>query len=49
MDAWAQPAMSNVMEKLPEVARLFKQSGSDEVKEKFLFKNARRVFKLTAE
>ncbi len=28
IDAWAQPALGNASEKLPEVVRLFKQSGS---------------------
>lgn len=28
IDAWAQPALRDAFEKLPEVARLFKQSGS---------------------
>jgi hypothetical protein len=28
IDAWAQPALKSAFEKLPEIARLFKQSGS---------------------
>src|SRR5262245_23575530 len=28
IDAWAQPALADSLKKLPEVARLFKQSGS---------------------
>ncbi len=28
IDAWAQPALANALAKLPEIARLFKQSGS---------------------
>jgi hypothetical protein len=28
VDAWAQPALGNTSEKMPEIARLFKQSGS---------------------
>ncbi|HLG17261.1 MAG TPA: amidohydrolase family protein [Blastocatellia bacterium] len=31
IDAWAQPAFGNLFENVPEVARLFKQSGSAEV------------------
>ena len=33
VDAWAQPATKEAMEKLPEVVRLFKQSGSSSVME----------------
>jgi predicted TIM-barrel fold metal-dependent hydrolase len=97
IDAWAQPARREAAEKMPEIVRLFKQSGSahllemeltaaqvveamdragiqvmfgtnfpqlslekcveqvnelglpEEVKAKFLFQNAQRVFKLGAE
>jgi hypothetical protein len=33
IDAWAQPALSNALKKLPEIARLFKQSGSSHLLE----------------
>src|SRR5215216_342883 len=31
IDAWAQPAIKSIGEKLPEIARLFKQSGSAQI------------------
>jgi predicted TIM-barrel fold metal-dependent hydrolase len=33
IDAWAQPALASAFEKLPEIARLFKQSGSAQLLE----------------
>jgi uncharacterized protein len=33
IDAWAQPALANALKKLPEIARLFKQSGSSHLLE----------------
>jgi len=33
IDAWAQPATANALKKLPEIARLFKQSGSSHLLE----------------
>ena len=33
IDAWAQPAFADALEKLPEIARLFKQSGSSHLLE----------------
>lgn len=36
VDAWAQPAMAKAYEKIPEITRLFKQSGSSQIIEKGL-------------
>jgi uncharacterized protein len=33
IDAWAQPALADALKKLPEIARLFKQSGSSHLLE----------------
>lgn len=33
IDAWAQPAMKQALEKMPEIVRLFKQSGSTQILE----------------
>jgi len=33
IDAWAQPALADSLKKLPEIARLFKQSGSSHLLE----------------